>query len=99
MDDKTLNKMLDSHMPPAPNSNLAARILSASEQTSVSKPLMKRFAPIAASILAISLVGYTMFTPAQNNQTETEIWQEAALDLGFDEIYNWVESEDISALQ
>lgn len=101
MDDKTLNKMLDSHVPPAPSSNLAARILSVSEQSnaSVSKPFMKRYAPLAASLLAISLVGYTLFTPNQNSETETEVWQEAALDLGFDEIYNWVESKDGPAQQ
>lgn len=99
MDDKTLNKMLDSHVPPARVSNLSSRILIASEtaslsQSPISKPFTKRFMPIAASLLAVSLIGYTFFTPSQNGQTETEIWQEAALDLGFNEVYTWVESEE-----
>lgn len=104
MDDKTLNKMLDSHVAPAPNSNLASRILAASADNTVlefkpriARPFMKRFAPMAASLLAVSLVGYTFFEPIQNNETEIKVWQEAALDLGFDDIYSWVESEDASA--
>jgi len=51
--------------------------------------------------LAVSMVGLTSFTvlsgkAADNTETETALWQEAALDLGFNDIYNWVESEDAS---
>lgn len=98
MKDEILNQKLDSHIPPLMSSNLQARILEAGTAPVVSAPISapfaKRFMPIAASLLAICLVGYTVYQPSQNTQTETEIWQEAALDLGFDEIYNWVESED-----
>lgn len=101
MNDEILNQKLDSHVPPVMSLNLRARILEAATAPVVSAPIsapfVKRFMPIAASLLAICLIGYTVYQPSQNTQTETELWQEAALDLGFDEIYSWVESEESSA--
>ena len=92
MNDDALNQKLETLIPPVMSVNLQDRILA--EAIPVSHSFSKRFMPIAASLLAICLIGYAAFQPFQNNETETEIWQEAALDLGFEEIYTWVESEE-----
>lgn len=96
MNDDLLNQKLETLMPPVMSVNLQDRILA--ETKSVPHfavgSFSKRFMPVAASFLAICLIGYAAFQPFQNNETETEIWQEAALDLGFEEIYTWVESEE-----
>ncbi len=92
MDDDSINQKLAILVPPAMSANLQERILA--EAVPVSHSFSKRFMPIAASLLAICLIGYAAFQPFQNNETETETWQEAALDLGFEEIYTWVENEE-----
>jgi len=106
MDDKTLNKWLDTHQAPTPSAELGVNILAAASVKDIpanqNQTFRKRFMPIAATILAISMVGFTGFTilsgkAVETTETETALWQEAALDLGFDDIYNWVESEDTSA--
>lgn len=99
MNDDLLNQKLASLVPPAMSLNLQDLILAEAKAVPKSRvgAFSKRFMPIAASILTICLIGYTVYQPSQNAQAETEIWQEAALDLGFDEIYSWVEGEDISA--
>lgn len=96
MNDDQLNQKLASLVPPAMSLNLQDRILAEAKAVPNSRvgSFSKRFIPIAASILAICLIGYTVYQPSQNTQAETEIWQEAALDLGFDEIYSWVEGEE-----
>lgn len=92
MNDDALNQKLETLIPPVMSVNLQDRILA--EAVPVSHSFSKRFMPIAASLLGSCLIGYAAFQPFQNNETETEIWQEAALDLGFEEIYTWVESEE-----
>jgi len=103
MDDKILNIRLDSHQAPTPSADLSARILTAASTdgraANQNQRFAKRFTPIAATLLAVSMVGFTGFNvinsnAIENDKTETALWHEAALDLGFDDIYSWVESED-----
>ena len=99
MDDKILDKWLDAYQAPTPSSDLNARILTAAtsdmQANDNHSSFTRRFLPIAATILAVSMIGFTGFNAVneKNIETATALWQEAALDLGFDEIYNWVESE------
>ena len=104
MDDKNLDKWLESYQAPKPNADLSERILAAAASKPISSEVpsvktsytfAKRFMPIAATLLAVTMVGFTGLSVLNsvNAKTETALWQEAALDLGFDEIYNWVESE------
>jgi len=54
-----------------------------------------RFMPIAASLLAVCAIGFGTLQFTQNSKTETvTAWQEAATDLGFEDIYDWVETEE-----
>ena len=105
MDDKILDKWLDAHQAPEPGADLKARMLAAATpvnsapNTARSFSFRKQLSPIAASILAIATVGLVGFNVANLGGTnidtaEAEVWQEAALDLGFRDIYNWVESSD-----
>ena len=105
MDDKILDKWLEAQQAPDPRADLKARILAAATpvnsapNTAKSFSLRKQLLPIAASILAIatvSLFGFNVVDSGGANvdTAEAEVWQEAALDLGFDDIYNWVESPD-----
>lgn len=54
---------------------------------------------LAATFAAIGAIGFTALTlnsPADVSETseEAEIWREAALDMGVDDVYDWVYSED-----
>ena len=99
MSDAKLDKVLAAYQAPAPSDLLKARILKAAQQERQGAPaqtaqpsLARRFAPIAATVLAICAIG---FTAMQHNagiaDPEAAAWQEAALDLGMDDIYAWVE--------
>jgi len=93
MSDKELDMMLGAHEVPEPSELLKARIIKATKNTQTPKPsFAKRYMAVAASALAICAIGMTSLQ--LTIPSETQIWQEAASDLGFDEIYEWVESED-----
>lgn len=101
MRETDLDKRLDALEAPAPSALLKARILNAakSEATALApKSFTRRFMPIAASLLAVCAIGVATLQVSQPQTDETEIaaWQEAATDLGFEEIYNWVEAEETS---
>lgn len=97
MQDNNLNKRLDSYQAPEPSELLKARILKAAGTNTVVKPsFTRRFMPIAASLIAICAIGLTTLQLSQTDNTETAAWQEAALDLGFDDIYEWVETDQVS---
>ena len=53
---------------------------------------------VAATLVVLSAVGFTtlnMRAPAfDDTAAETEVWREAALDLGVDDVFDWVHSED-----
>jgi hypothetical protein len=54
--------------------------------------------PIAASLLAVCAIGFGTLQVSLNSETETvTAWQEAATDLGFEDIYEWVETEEAAA--
>lgn len=100
MNDTDLNKRLDSYHAPEPSALLKARILKAAQIKPVQKPsFARRFIHIAASLLMVSAIGFTAFQLSQTDKTETAAWQEAAADLGFDDIYDWVETEDASPIK
>jgi len=100
MNDNELNTLLAAHDAPNPSELLKARILKQAQkhvQTSpnhVAKPRYmprKAYMSIAASLIA---VGTISFTALQSSTTyEAQVWQETATELGFDEIYDWVESD------
>lgn len=91
-----LNNKLDSYKAPEPGDLLKARIMkAASAETVPARPsFTKRFMPIAASLLAVCAIGLTTLQFTQTNETETAAWQEAATDLGFEDVYDWVEAEE-----
>lgn len=50
-----------------------------------------RFAGIAA--MALFAVGFALY-PNMSQPSEDDVWLEAAAELGFDDIYEWVQNED-----
>ncbi len=97
MKNTNLNKKLDSYQAPEPSELLKARILKAAIEKPLQKPsFTRRFMPMAASLLAFCAIGLTTLQFTQTDNTETAAWQEAAIDLGFDDIYDWVETEEVS---
>ena len=97
MKDTDLNIKLDSYQAPEPSELLKARILKAAKtQPAQKQSFTRRFMPIAASLLAVCAIGFVTLQYTQTSQTETAAWQEAAIDLGFEDIYEWVETEETS---
>ena len=97
MKNADLNKKLESYQAPDPSELLKARILKAAKTKPLQKPsFTRRFMPMAASLLAVCAIGLTALQFTQTNETETTAWQEAAIDLGFEDIYDWVETEEAS---
>jgi len=101
MKDTELNKKLESYQAPAPSDLLKARILQSAANQATSRPrssvrtfFSKRFMLIAASLLAVCAIGFGTLQVTQTTKTETAAWKEAAIDLGFDDIYDWVEAEE-----
>jgi hypothetical protein len=98
MEDMDLNKKLDSYQVPEPGDLLKARILKTASAKAVGTPsFTRRFMPLAASLLAVCAVGLTTLQLTQTDETEAIAWQDAATDLGFDDIYDWVEAEETTA--
>ncbi len=93
LSDKKLGAVLDSYQAPAPSDLLKARILKAAGETSASKrSFIKYYISIAASLVAVCAIGFTALQVTDiGGQPEAEAWQEAALDLGLEEVYLWVE--------
>ena len=94
-----LNRKLESYKAPEPSELLKARILkAASTENGATAPIgtsfVRRFMPIAASLLAVCAIGFTVMQSPDTTKTETAAWQEAASDLGFDDIYDWVEAPE-----
>ena len=99
MSDAELDKVLSAYQAPAPSDLLKARILKAAQQERADSPVQpaqrsftRRFAPIAATLLAVCAIGFTALQQGSSiEDPEAAAWQEAALDLGMDDIYAWVE--------
>lgn len=99
MRDTDLNKKLEAYKAPQPSDLLKSRILKAATaepSAPARRSFTRRFMPIAASLLAVCAIGLTTLQISGPDTTtpETAAWQEAATDLGFEDIYNWVEAEE-----
>jgi len=97
LSDKKLGLRLDHYEAPAPSDLLKARILkTAGETAAPRRSYAKRYISIAASFVAVCAIGFATLQVMNPDQPEAEIWQETALDLGFQDIYEWVESDAIA---
>lgn len=100
LNNKQLDTKLGSYEAPAPSDLLKARILKVAGETSApQRSFAKRYMSIAASLVAVCAIGFATLqvTGDVSEQPETEIWQEAALHLGFSDVYEWVETSDETA--
>ncbi|WP_154813719.1 hypothetical protein [Hellea balneolensis] len=101
MKDSELNNKLDAFQAPAPSDLLKSRILKAAKPVENTSPkrqsYTQRFMPIAASLLAICAVSFGVMQVQAPTEPDSAAWQEAALDLGFEEVYDWVETEESSS--
>lgn len=103
MRDNDLDKRLESYQAPEPSDLLKARILKqaakhapaelAKPVPSNSKSWPRRYMAIAASLLAVFVIGVAGLQLSQPDASE-DVWLEAANDLGVSEIYAWVEGPD-----
>ena len=111
MTDKKLDMALDAYDAPQPSELLKARILKAAKTAprdtgetispANAKPsFVKRYMAIAACLLVVGLAGFSTLNSSAINDVQAldmaEL-QETAAALGFEDIYNWVESEDASS--
>jgi len=112
--DKDLDMRLAAYDAPEPSELLKARILKAAKvapqdqvqdkfQDQITRApkrsFAKRYMGLAASLVAVSLVGFTGLQMTVNSDAATfdmAALQETATEFGFDEIYDWVESEDVT---
>lgn len=101
MKDTDLNKMLDSYQAPEASELLKGRILKAANKSEPAqkRSFSRRFMPMAASLLAVCAIGLTTLQFSPIDKTETAAWQDAATDLGFSDIYEWVETEEASTTE
>jgi len=99
MKDTELNTKLEAYKAPEPSDLLKARILKAASGRENIAPsrasFVKRFMPIAASLLAVCAISFGVMQSQQPAEPETAAWQNAALDLGFEDVYDWVEAEEV----
>lgn len=100
--DKDLDVRLEAYAAPPPSALLKARIIKAAQQAEV-EPVIRpsfarRYMALAASLLVISAVGFTglqMAAPTDTGISEIAALQQSAAEFGFEDIYEWVESEDV----
>ncbi len=99
LSDKKLGAVLDSYQAPAPGDLLKTRILKAAGEASAPRrSFVKYYISVAASFVAVCAIGFTALqVTGIGGQPEAEAWQEAALDLGFQDIYEWVETSSETA--
>ena len=94
----------DHHMNP-PSDLLARRIMSklpaqdGAPANDTSRGYKFNWRAVAATFAVLSAVGFTtlnMRPPAPDDAiaAESEVWREAALDLGVGDVFDWVHSED-----
>lgn len=96
----SLDEILKTIKAPEPSEPLKARILrdavSQRDETVLPQPAndnhWKKWAAIAATLLVIAVAGMTTLRPAQE-VSEAELWAETAEDLGYEDLYAWVNDE------
>lgn len=102
---KRLDSALSNHHIHPPSDLLARRIMSklpaqdGAPANDTSRGFKFNWRAVAATFAVLSAVGFTtlnMSAPAPDDAAtaETEVWREAALDLGVDDVFDWVHSED-----
>jgi len=83
--------------------------LSAAKRIDVTPSRKISWRAVAAAFVMIGAIGFATLSlqspettapteqtlTAENTAEETEIWREAALDMGVDDVFDWVYSEDI----
>lgn len=100
MSDKTLDAALDSQIVMPPGDLLKARILAAARNTAQDgvpandrrRVSWKQISGIAATFIICGVIGWIGFAPNTEAISDT-VYLEAALDLGVDDVYRWVEGE------
>ena len=101
MKDTELNNKLEAYQAPQPSDLLKARILKAASTSNVAAlsraRFSKRFMPIAASLLAVCAISFSVMQIQAPTEPQAAAWQEAALDLGFEDVFEWVEAEETSS--
>lgn len=93
-----LNSLLDQVKSPEPTESLKARIM---QQAKTQRPIAtpktandnhwKRWAAFAAMAVILGVVGLTTLTPVQTS--EEDVWEEAAQNMGYEDLYAWVEDD------
>lgn len=93
-----LNSLLDQVKSPEPSDLLKARILQQAKSQTVNqspKPAndthWKRWVGVAAIAVVMGVVGFTTLYSAP--PSEEEVWAEAAQDMGYGDLYAWVEGD------
>lgn len=98
---KSLDDMLNSVEAPEPSDTLKARILRDAKAQRPVEPApvaandnrWKKWSAIAAAAIILGVVGVTTLTPPTET-TETELWAETAEDMGYEDLYAWVNDAD-----
>lgn len=98
-----LNSLLDQVKSPEPSDLLKARIMQKAKSPRLSpnpQPAndnhWKRWTGVAAIAVVMGVVGLTTLTSAPLN--EEEVWAEAAQDMGYGDLYAWVEGDASESL-
>jgi hypothetical protein len=99
---KSLDDILKTVESPNPSDLLKARILKeAKAQRSSETPPMaandnhwKKWAAIAATVLVVGVLGVTSLSP-NSESAEAELWAEKAEFMGYEDLYAWVNDEEL----
>ncbi len=98
---KSLDDILNIVEAPEPSDTLKARILrdAKAQRTEESRPVAandnrwKKWAAIAAAAIILGVFGVTTLTPT-TDITEDTLWAETAEEIGYDDLYAWVNGDD-----
>jgi hypothetical protein len=99
-----LDKILNTLDAPEPSRDLKTRILEAAKEQSprstqtvpqaANDNNWKRWSAMAAMAIFAAAVGLT-FLPSQSaDMTDADLWAEKAEDIGYEDLYAWVQGED-----
>lgn len=102
-----LDKILDCVQAPEPSALLKARILKAAKEQNLvntdinnvtpiaaNDNLWKRWGALAAIALFAAVIGITILPSQLSEPAEAELWAETADDIGYTDLYAWVQGED-----
>lgn len=102
-----LDKILNSVKAPKPSELLKARILQAAKEQSradsdishampvaANDNIWKRWGALAAIALVAVVIGMTVLPSTISEPTEAELWAENAKDIGYTDLYAWVQGDE-----